>query len=166
MATVQEWLENLSKARSSSEQDSRMMQNLLHRVGFPKAVVVYGIVYPEGKGQPMSIHSMAEMMLPKKDRGDDRKKKGSFAKKVRVGSKYIYEPVPFDMCNPPFGCEKGDEVKVVNLHGCPKANTMGMCYVEKNGKFAGMVCTNSLKSRSKKRASGSWRNRARISRIR
>jgi hypothetical protein len=149
MGTVLEWLENLSKAKSSSEQDSRMMQNLMHRVGYPKAVVVYGIVYPEGKGRPVSIHSMAQMMLPKKEKSDERKKKGTFAKKVRVGSKYIYEPVPFDMSNPPFGCEKGDEVKVVNLHGCPKANTMGMCYVEKGGKFAGMVCTNSLKNKGR-----------------
>lgn len=64
--------------------------------------------------------------------------------KVRVGSKYKYEPVPFDKINPPFDVEEGDIITVVNLPGCPKANIMGMCHVAKDGKFAGMVMTNSL----------------------
>jgi len=67
------------------------------------------------------------------------------AKKVKAGKTYVYEPVLFDVLNPPFGVEPGDIVKVVNLPGCPRANTMGMCHVEKDGEFAGMVCTNSLK---------------------
>ena len=66
-------------------------------------------------------------------------------KRVRVGKPYIFDPVFFDVSNPPFGAKRGDVVYVVNLHGCPKANTMGMCHIEKDGKFAGMVCTNSLK---------------------
>lgn len=67
------------------------------------------------------------------------------ARKVRVGSTYVYNPVLFDVWNPPVGgLKKGDKVQVVNLHGCPKANTMGMCYVNKDGKFGGMVMTNSL----------------------
>jgi hypothetical protein len=74
------------------------------------------------------------------------------SKKVRVGATYKYDPVPFDRFNPPFGCNKGDTVKVVNMPGCPRANTMGMCYVQKGGKFAGMVCTNSLESVRKKKA--------------
>jgi len=70
--------------------------------------------------------------------------------RVRVGSRYRYEPVMLDLCSPPYGVEtgqmkKGDTVKVVNQHGCPPANTMGMCYVEKDGEFMGMVCTNSLR---------------------
>jgi len=51
----------------------------------------------------------------------------------------------FDKLSPPFGAKEGDTVKVVNLPGCPKANTMGMCHINDiNGKFAGHVCTNSL----------------------
>lgn len=65
-------------------------------------------------------------------------------KRVKVGGRYVYNPVPFDQRNPPFDCQPGAIVKVVNLPGCPKANTMGMCHVEWNGRFAGMVCTNSL----------------------
>jgi hypothetical protein len=65
-------------------------------------------------------------------------------RRVRVGSSYRFDPVLFDVCNPPFGAVKGDTVTVVNLPGCPKANTMGMCHISKDGKFAGMVCTNSL----------------------
>jgi hypothetical protein len=68
-------------------------------------------------------------------------------KKVRVNSVYEYKPVYLDRFDPPVGNpKKGDLLTVVNLHGCPKANTMGMCYVNfESGKFAGMVCTNSLK---------------------
>ena len=68
------------------------------------------------------------------------------SKKVRVNKTYRYNPVPFDVFNPaiPKLLVKGDVVKVVNKPGCPPANTFGMCYVEKDGKFAGMVCTNSL----------------------
>ena len=65
-------------------------------------------------------------------------------RKVRVGSKYRYEPVMFDILNPPFGVKPNEVVKVIHLPGCPRANTMGMCYVALNGNFAGMVCTNSL----------------------
>ena len=35
---------------------------------------------------------------------------------------------------------------MVNLHGCPKANTMGQCYVAdpESGRFIGMVDCHSL----------------------
>lgn len=65
-------------------------------------------------------------------------------RKVRVGSQYYYDPVWFDIFYGKAQLKSGDLVKVVNKFGCPPANTMGMCYVELNGKFAGMVCTNSL----------------------
>jgi len=67
--------------------------------------------------------------------------------KVRVGKEYTYNPVPLDQFDGRTGLKKGDIVKVVNLRGCPPANTMGHCYVERvseKGKFVGMVCTNSL----------------------
>jgi hypothetical protein len=38
----------------------------------------------------------------------------------------------------------GSIVKVVNMPGCPKANTMQHAHVEYNGRFAGLVHTNSL----------------------
>lgn len=66
------------------------------------------------------------------------------SKKVRVGKAYRFEPVFFDVSSPPFGAEPGDVVRVINLPGRPKANTMGRCHIEKDGVFAGMVCTNSL----------------------
>jgi hypothetical protein len=69
--------------------------------------------------------------------------------KVRVNSTYRFDPVPWDTLDPPRGVQqgflnKGDIVKVVNQHGCPKANLMGHCFIEKDGKFAGLVHTNSL----------------------
>jgi hypothetical protein len=71
------------------------------------------------------------------------------SKKVKVGKSYRFNPVPFDMFNPPIGVKdgnlrSGDVVRVVNKFGCPKANTMGMCYIEKGKTFMGMVMTNSL----------------------
>ena len=67
--------------------------------------------------------------------------------KVRANASYIYDPVMLDVINPPLDetLKRGDRVKVVKLHGCPPPNTMGHCHIEKNGKFAGLVCTNSLK---------------------
>lgn len=68
-------------------------------------------------------------------------------RKVRVGQKLYYAPNLFDIVKGPDKLKTGDHVQVVNLHGCPPANTMGMCYVKRvdvDEKFAGMVCTNSL----------------------
>ena len=65
-------------------------------------------------------------------------------KKVSAGSEYFYNPVGLDLWDARTTLSKGDKVKVVNLPGCPKANTMGHCHVTKEGKFAGLVLTNSL----------------------
>ena len=65
--------------------------------------------------------------------------------RVRVNSLYTYNPVLLDrMANLPIN--KGDIVRVTNLHGCPPANTMGQCYVAdpETGRFIGLVCCNSL----------------------
>jgi len=66
-------------------------------------------------------------------------------RKVKVGRTYVFSPVLIDVINPPYNIRKGDVVRVVNLHGCPKANTMGHCHVQHpDGSFAGLVCCNSL----------------------
>lgn len=73
--------------------------------------------------------------------------------RVRARSFYIYRPVMLDVLHPPYGVQigilaPGDTVRVVNLHGCPPANTMHHCHIQtESGEFAGMVCTNSLQSR-------------------
>ena len=76
------------------------------------------------------------------------------SRKVRVRATYHYSPNLFDRMSSPAGgkVEVGEVVRVINQHGCPPANTMGMCYIErvndtpngKAGQFLGMVCTNSL----------------------
>lgn len=65
--TVGKWLSDLANAVISTESDSSKMQNLLRRIGFPKAVVTIGVVYPEGSGKPVSIHSMAKMITELKE---------------------------------------------------------------------------------------------------
>ena len=67
--TVRQWLDSLANSNTSTDSDSIKMTNLLHRVGFPQAVVVLGIVYLEGKGTidapPTSIHAIAKMIVSK-----------------------------------------------------------------------------------------------------
>jgi hypothetical protein len=67
--------------------------------------------------------------------------------KVRAKSIYTFRPVPLDVFDSKVqDCIKpGDRVRVVNLPGCPKANTMNHCHIETlDGQFGGMVCCNSL----------------------
>jgi hypothetical protein len=69
---------------------------------------------------------------------------------VRPGSLYRYNPVAIDRFDRPHNVNDGDIVRVINLPGCPKANTMGHAHVQHlNGTFAGLVCTNSLRKGSK-----------------
>jgi len=65
--TIPEWLEQLASSDSSTMEDSAMMQNLLRKWGgLPKAKVVYGVVYPEGYGRPVSINHIAKKLLQPK----------------------------------------------------------------------------------------------------
>lgn len=63
MVKTLDWLEGLANSTSSSEDDSSIMESMLRRMRFPKAVVTCGVVYIEGRGRPTSIHSMAKMIL-------------------------------------------------------------------------------------------------------
>jgi hypothetical protein len=70
-------------------------------------------------------------------------------KNKKVNTLYRYNPAPMDKIDPPFGAnsgelKEGDIVKTVNKTGCPKFGTMGHCYIEKDGRFMGMVCLDSL----------------------
>lgn len=71
-------------------------------------------------------------------------------KRVRVNSEYIYHACGLDRFDGRTGLEDGTLVKVINMPGCPKANTMGHCYVAdpKTGKFIGLVCTGSLNTKA------------------
>lgn len=65
---------------------------------------------------------------------------------VRAGCQYIYEPVGMDIWDSrALDVQSGDIVTVVKLPGCPAPNVMGHCHIAKDGKFAGLVLTNSLK---------------------
>ena len=72
--------------------------------------------------------------------------------KVRVGSKYKYNPVMMDILYPASinTLKLGDIVKVVNKFGCPPANNMGHCYVEKDGEFQGLIRCDSLEKINEK----------------
>lgn len=65
--------------------------------------------------------------------------------KVTIGRWYKYQPVGMDLWDACSDLKLGDHVKVVNLPGCPRANTMGHCYVDReDGSFGGLVLCNSL----------------------
>ena len=72
--------------------------------------------------------------------------------KVKVGKLYKYNPVMMDILYPASinTLKLGDIVKVVNKFGCPPANTMGQCYVEKDGEFQGLVRCDSLEKINEK----------------
>jgi hypothetical protein len=65
---------------------------------------------------------------------------------VKPGNHYVFTPNLMDIFDPKTSLTKGDIVTVVELKGCPKANTMGHCHVEKNGVFQGLVHVNSLQA--------------------
>jgi hypothetical protein len=65
--------------------------------------------------------------------------------RVRVKSVYTFQPVGIDKFDPRSDAKPGDQVRVINLRGAPKANTMGHCHIESlDGEFLGMVHVNSL----------------------
>jgi hypothetical protein len=68
--------------------------------------------------------------------------------RVRVNNLYRYNPCLLDrLCGRAGNTLTGGEiVRVIDLPGAPKANTMGHCYIAdpKTGKFICMVSTSSL----------------------
>jgi hypothetical protein len=66
--------------------------------------------------------------------------------KVKANSVYSFIPALWDIIDPKTTLNYGDNVMVINLPGCPKANTMGCCHVQDmTGKFRGLVSTDSLR---------------------
>jgi hypothetical protein len=69
--------------------------------------------------------------------------------KVRAGQTCFFVANLLDRCDGRTDLTEGEEVRVVNLPGCPKANTMGHCHVERlDGAWGGLVHCNSLHSRA------------------
>jgi hypothetical protein len=66
--------------------------------------------------------------------------------KVRVGSKYKFQPCLTDLAMPQhYDAKPGETVKVVKLPGAPPPNTMGQCHIANlDDRFLGMVSTASL----------------------
>ena len=65
--------------------------------------------------------------------------------KVKANAVYIYSPNLLDKIDGRTDLQEGEQVRVVNLPGCPRANTMAHAHVQRlDGKFAGLVHTNSL----------------------
>ena len=60
---IREWLGELVESSESTEEDGMMMQRFLRAIGFRKAIVTYGVVYPDGDGRPVSIQSMASIIM-------------------------------------------------------------------------------------------------------
>ena len=81
-------------------------------------------------------------------------------RKVYAGRVYYYNPTLLDRIDARTDLKQGNQVRVVNLPGCPKANTMGHCHIESvdpdvpnnRGRFIGLVCTSSLDTPEQYRA--------------
>ena len=65
----------------------------------------------------------------------------------------MYEANGMDLYHPvrENTLQKGDIVEVINLPNAPKANTMGNCYVAKDGRFVCMVSCSSLTPHKEKK---------------
>ena len=64
---------------------------------------------------------------------------------VKPNHVYIYSPNLLDQIDGRTDLKDGEEVKVINLPGAPKCNTMHHAHVQRlDGTFAGLVHTNSL----------------------
>ena len=65
--------------------------------------------------------------------------------RVKAGTAYFYLPVLLDRFDARTDLKIGDQVRVVNLPGCPRANTMHHAHVaDMQGHFVGLVHVNSL----------------------
>ena len=64
---VIDFLSELSNSNTSNQEQNAIMEILLRRLDFNKAVVIYGVVYLEGRGTrsapPTSINAVAKMVL-------------------------------------------------------------------------------------------------------
>jgi hypothetical protein len=80
---------------------------------------------------------------------------GELMARVRVGSLYYFHRAGWDLIDPKRVdiCE-GTLVRVINMRGCPPANTMGHCFVERAAtkEFLGLVCTASLQPVKQRKA--------------
>jgi hypothetical protein len=61
--TIEDRLKKIASSDTSTEEDGRLVQYVLRSMGFPNAVVVYGVAYPLGSGRPMSVHQAAKTIL-------------------------------------------------------------------------------------------------------
>lgn len=68
--------------------------------------------------------------------------------KVRAGKQYIYYPNMLDRIDGRTQLVPGSVVTVVRMPGCPSPNTMQHAHVNYDGRFAGLVHTNSLHAMS------------------
>ena len=66
--------------------------------------------------------------------------------RVKAGCVYYFVPNLLDRIDGRTDLNHGDKVRVVNLPGCPKANTMAHYHVAdpETGRFIGLVHVNSL----------------------
>lgn len=66
--------------------------------------------------------------------------------RVRANSWYYFYPVALDVYDAKTSLRPGARVQVRRLPGCPAPNTMGHAHVyDAAGRFAGLVCTASLR---------------------
>lgn len=64
---VREFLKELASKNSCTDEECKLMERILRKIGLSKAVCVFGIVYLEGQGTidapPLPINIIARMLL-------------------------------------------------------------------------------------------------------
>jgi len=70
--------------------------------------------------------------------------------RVKANAVYVFQASFWDIVlRESYTPANGELVRVVNLPGCPRANTMGHCHVQSlAGEFIGLVSCNSLQPRT------------------
>lgn len=62
--TVGQWVRELAVSNTSTEKDEQRIECIMRlSLGFGKCKVTGGMVYPDGRGQPIDIHALAGKLV-------------------------------------------------------------------------------------------------------
>ena len=60
-----ERIQKIALSSSTTEEDDKFVEYIARYLGLTEAVAVYGIMYPFGRGHPISVNQFAKYVLTK-----------------------------------------------------------------------------------------------------